>query len=193
TDADGDDLSAAIAAAPSNGTAELNANGSFTYTPNSGFSGDDSFTYTADDGNGGTAEATVTVTVEGDTTPPPPVNTAPEAGDDSYSTAFDTALTIAADAGVLSTDSDADGDTLTAALAAGPANGSVEVSGDGSFVYTPNAGFSGDDSFTYTADDGNGGTAEATVTVTVEGDTTPPPPVNTAPEAGDDSYSTAFD
>jgi len=187
TDADGDDLTAAIASGPSNGTVDLSDNGSFVYTPDAGFSGDDSFTYTADDGNGGTDEATVTVTVEA---APPPVNVAPEAGDDSYTTAFDTALNINANNGVLSTDTDADGDTLTAAIATGPSNGTVDLSDNGSFVYTPDAGFSGDDSFTYTAADGNGGTDEATVTVTVEA---APPPVNVAPEAGDDSYTTAFD
>ncbi|MGH9177313.1 MAG: Ig-like domain-containing protein, partial [Acidimicrobiales bacterium] len=41
----------------------LNADGSFTYTPEAGFSGTDSFTYTASDGNGGTDTATVTITV----------------------------------------------------------------------------------------------------------------------------------
>ena len=43
----------------------LNADGSFTYTPTAGFTGIDSFTYTADDGQGGTANATVTIDVQG--------------------------------------------------------------------------------------------------------------------------------
>ena len=42
---------------------------------------------------------------------------------------------------------------LTAKVASGPANGTVALSANGSFVYTPNAGFAGSDSFTYTAND----------------------------------------
>ena len=34
-----------VVANPTNGTLTLNANGSFTYTPNAGFSGIDTFTY----------------------------------------------------------------------------------------------------------------------------------------------------
>ena len=47
------------------------------------------------------------------------------------------------------------------------ANGSLTLNADGSFVYTPNAGFCGTDSFTYTATDGHATSAPATVTITV--------------------------
>ncbi|MEM9002166.1 MAG: Ig-like domain-containing protein [Cyanobacteria bacterium P01_F01_bin.86] len=171
TDADGDTLTAAIATGPSSGTVTLNDDGSFTYTPDAGFSGDDSFTYTVSDGNGGTDTATVTVTV-GDAPPPP--NTAPVADDDSYSTGFETALTVDAASGVLDGDTDVDGDTLTAAIATDPSSGTVTLNDDGSFTYTPDAGFSGDDSFTYTVSDGNGGTDTATVNVVVEESVTEP-------------------
>ena len=72
-------------------------------------------------------------------------------------------------------------------LATGPANGSVVVNLDGSFTYTPTAGFSGPDSFTYTLTDSDGNTsAPATVSLqvlancngnawSVTGGTTPPP------------------
>jgi len=63
TDVDGDPLTAVLETAPSNGTATLNDDGSFTYTPKLNFSGTDSFTYTVSDGNGGTDTATVTITV----------------------------------------------------------------------------------------------------------------------------------
>ena len=71
-------------------------------------------------------------------------------------------------AGLLSNDSDPDGDSLSTSLASGPANGSVTVNADGSFRYTPNSGYNGADSFTYTANDGNGGSATATVGIIVE-------------------------
>ena len=56
---------------------------------------------------------------------------------------------------------------LTATLAAGPADGVVTLYTDGTFTYTPAAGYTGPDSFTYTARDGNGGTATGTVSVSV--------------------------
>jgi hypothetical protein len=46
-----------------NGTAEVNADGTVTYTPNTGFTGEDNFVYTVEDGLGGSAEATVTIMV----------------------------------------------------------------------------------------------------------------------------------
>jgi VCBS repeat-containing protein len=52
---------------PAHGTLSLNSNGTFTYTPNAGFSGTDSFTYTVTDSddpnNPKSATATVTITV----------------------------------------------------------------------------------------------------------------------------------
>jgi N-acetylneuraminic acid mutarotase len=64
SDPDGDPLTAVLAVGPANGsTTVVNADGSFTYTPNVGFSGVDIFTYTVDDGQGGTATGTVTIIV----------------------------------------------------------------------------------------------------------------------------------
>ncbi|MCF6207109.1 MAG: Ig-like domain-containing protein, partial [Sulfurovum sp.] len=48
---------------PANGTLALNSDGSFTYTPNPGFSGTDSFNYTITDASGTTSSTTVTITV----------------------------------------------------------------------------------------------------------------------------------
>jgi len=49
---------------PTNGTLLLDSNGSFIYTPNSKFVGDDSFRYTVVDTHGVEANATVSITVE---------------------------------------------------------------------------------------------------------------------------------
>ena len=55
---------------------------------------------------------------------------------------------------MLANDTDADGDPLTATLVSGPANGTLTLNADGSFVYTPNANFNGTDTFTYSVSDG---------------------------------------
>lgn len=66
TDIDGDDLEFALDTEPGKGVAEVNADGSYTYTPNANFSGSDSFVVSVSDGVA-TVKQTITVTVnEGD-------------------------------------------------------------------------------------------------------------------------------
>ena len=74
---------------------------------------------------------------------------------------------------VLANDSDADGDPLTIASVSVPAHGSAAVVG-ANVTYTPAADFRGEDSFTYTIVDGRGGSATATVHVTVGAPNQPP-------------------
>src|SRR6056297_2097412 len=113
-------------------------------------------------------------------------NQAPVAVDDAFSTDEDTSLNIAAP-GVLSNDSDAELDPITAVLDAGPANAvSFNLNADGSFDYVPNADFNGSDSFTYFANDGQADSAAATVTITVNA-------INDAPVAVDDVATTNED
>src|SRR5262249_56237002 len=50
SDVDGDALSAALVSGPAHGSLTLNADGSFTYTPNANYNGPDSFSYKANDG-----------------------------------------------------------------------------------------------------------------------------------------------
>ena len=81
-------------------------------------------------------------------------NTAPIALPDIYSTTQDSSLEIIG-TGVLSNDSDAQFDPLTAEINTASSHGSVILNPNGSFRYTPSAGYSGIDSFTYHASDGN--------------------------------------
>ena len=176
TDAEGDVLTAVLVVGPAHGTLTFNTDGSFTYTPNAGYSGTDSFTYAANDGTLDSEVATVTLTVTAT-----PVNTAPVAGADGYSVERRHDPDRAAP-GVLGNDTDAEGDVLTAVLVVGPAHGTLTLNADGSFTYTPNADYSGTDSFTYAANDGTLDSEVATVTLTV----TPPrstPPRSRAPTA----------
>lgn len=101
-------------------------------------------------------------------------NAAPVGGADEYSTNEGQVLEVSAP-GVLTNDTDADGDTLTATGATQPAHGQVEVSANGAFTYTPSAGFSGTDTFTYKASDGTAESPPATVTIDVEASPEPAP------------------
>jgi VCBS repeat-containing protein len=93
-------------------------------------------------------------------------NTAPLAAADSYSTVRDSPLVVAAP-GVLTNDTDAQANPLTAALDATPGHGSVTLNADGGFTYVPAAGYTGADSFTYHANDGSLNSNVATVRLTV--------------------------
>lgn len=65
TDVDGDTLSILGTPTSADGTVTVNPDGTITFTPNPGFTGDATITYEITDGNGGTDTATVTVTVGG--------------------------------------------------------------------------------------------------------------------------------
>ncbi len=95
-------------------------------------------------------------------------NTAPTTTADSYTASQDEILTVAAP-GVLANDTDTEADTLTAILVSQATNGTVNLSSDGSFTYTPNAGYTGADSFTYKSNDGtvDGNTVAVTLDVQV--------------------------
>lgn len=178
SDVEGSALTAQFASAPSHGTVTVNPNGSFTYTPTPDFNGADAFTYLAKDGSAVSSPATVRITVTS-------VSDAPVARADSYATAEDTPLNVAAP-GVLGNDTDADGDLLAAVVVSGPDHGSLQLNPDGSFTYTPSPDYNGPDGFTYRASDGTTVTGPTQVTIDVES-------VNDQPVAANDNYSTDED
>ncbi|HEY2660316.1 MAG TPA: Ig-like domain-containing protein, partial [Caulobacteraceae bacterium] len=189
-DHNGQSLTAALAAngGPAHGTLVLNADGSFTYTPNAGYAGTDSFTYIASDSLSTGTPTKVTLNVAAGT----PVTQAA-----SYAVLAGQALAENAAHGVLAGDADTNGLSLTASLATngGPAHGALALNADGSFTYTPNAGFSGTDSFTYIASDSLSAAAPTTVTLTVgaASTTSTVSVVPTAPLAVADTYVAAGD
>ena len=158
-DPDGDNLHTVLGSAPGHGTLTLDADGSFVYVPAADYHGTDSFTYRASDGTLESNQATVTITITA-------TNDGPTAAGEAYTTAEDTALTVAA-LGVLGNDSDPDGDPLTAVLVTGPGHGTLALNANGSFTYSPAANFTGSDSFTYRASDGSFDSNPATVTIIV--------------------------
>ncbi len=157
--ADGDTLSIASVGTPAHGKA-LIVLGKIRYTPDANYSGTDSFVYTVSDGKGGTADATVSVTVNN-------VNDAPVAKPDTATAREDIAATI----NVLSNDFDVDtavntSEHISLLSSTNGSHGTTAIS-DGMIVYTPAANFNGTDTFTYTIEDNSRLTAEATVTVVV--------------------------
>lgn len=115
------------------------------------------------------------------TTASTPVGAAPTAIDDAYATDANTGIGVSAGIGVLANDTDPGGFALTAHRAGGtgPANGTVTLNPDGSFLYTPNTGYTGVDTFTYRAYNGTAYSGWATVRMTVG-----TPTANRAPVLG---------
>ena len=105
-----------------------------------------------------------------------PPNRAPDAAGDAFTLAPDTGLTFSA-ADLLANDSDPDGDALSVSALAAPANGTLVANGDGSWTYTPTAGFSGTDSLAYTVTDGSL-TDTATISIEVAGPSEPVDPTD---------------
>jgi Ca2+-binding RTX toxin-like protein len=91
------------------------------------------------------------------------VNEAPIANNDSATTTDILPVTI----NVLANDSDPDNDTLSISSFTNASKGTVVKNADNTLTYTPISGSTGADSFAYTASDGKGGTASATVSLTV--------------------------
>lgn len=147
----------------SNGKVVMNADGTFTYTPNKDFSGTDTFMYSAIDSvDAKKYSAVVTLNVSF-------VNDNPIASADAYSNAVSTTITVDPEHGVLGNDSDPDGDTLTAVIDGVPPGG-LTLNADGSFTYSGGVSTT----FSYRASDSTLTSDPVTVTLTV----TPPSGAN---------------
>jgi hypothetical protein len=85
----------------------------------------------------------------------------------TYVTPEDTPLIATAANGVRSGASDPDGLDLAATQVTGPAHGSLDLKADGSFTYTPTAGFIGADSFEFRLSNYQGRSDTATANITI--------------------------
>lgn len=106
-----------------------------------------------------------------------PDDVPPVAAKDTYVTEVETLLTVDAANGILANDAEYDLEPMTVELplVSEPMNGQLTMNVDGSFTYTPDAGFSGVDFFRYQALDGSGNASPriATVEITVTGGVKP--------------------
>ena len=176
-DPDGETITVtAITDAADHGAFSAQADGSFSYTPNAGFTGTDAFEYQMEDDSGNLSDP-VTVTLQVIKGNRDPVGIA-----DEYAAIENTTLSITAP-GFLANDIDPDGETITVtAITDAADHGAFSAQADGSFSYTPNAGFTGSDAFVYQMQDNSGNlSGEITVEIIVYLINEPP-----AAQTGDD-------
>jgi VCBS repeat-containing protein len=177
SDIESDPLTFAKASDPSHGTVTVNADGTYTYTPQLDYRGPDSFTFRANDGTANSAPGTVSITVND-------VNDTPAAASDSASTNEDTAVTV----NVVANDSGLGDTPVVVAIVEGnldAAEGTASASG-GSITFMPAPDRTAAVSFDYTVTDLDGQVATATVTVTIN-------PVDDLPVAAPDMATTLED
>lgn len=172
---------------PQYGSVSIGNNGVFTYTPLLNYSGIDSFQYSVSNIYGLFDSAWVYISVV-QPSAPGSSNKPPLVQNDAAITF--TNVPVAGD--VASNDIDPDGDTLTYVVVTQPVNGSITLQSDGTFIYTPNNGYSGNDKVVYMAcDEGMpvASCASGVLIITVKNDPSGPG-INDAPIANDDVAAT---
>jgi VCBS repeat-containing protein len=172
TDASGSALTFTLDVAPAGMSIDASA-GLITWTPTAAQIGPNAVTVRVTNAAGLSSLQSFTITVAS-------LNQPPVAADDAYTILQGMSLAMSAP-GVLANDSDPNATAITAVLVAGPAHGTLTLSANGSFIYTPTASYSGADTFTYRAYDGSLYSNVATVRLTITPDR--------APLAANDSYT----
>jgi|GEM_PF-866290 len=125
--------------APNNGSVTVNTNGTFTYTPVSGFSGYDTVVVTACNTlivPTACSNDTIFITVH------------PDVNNEVYSTPQDSIII-----GAMAGNDSGTGLTYGTTPVDGPDNGTITVNADGTFTYTPNSGYTGADTVVVTVCD----------------------------------------
>jgi len=153
----GSELTCTLVSGASHGVLALNPDGSFTYTPNTDYVGEDSFIYQSGTDGLVSNPATVILSV---------TNGRPVANDDFY-TAEPGQLLQVDPPGVLANDNDPENESLTIVLEKPPDFGALSIQQDGSFSYQPEQGFTGLATFTYYVDDGEKTSKSAQVQIDV--------------------------
>lgn len=144
---------------PQHGVVNVTQRGEAVYLPEPGFVGEDSFQYQLVLGEWKSNVAVVSLHVQSSS-----AQVAPIARADAY-TVFHEELSVAADQGVLANDVVVE--ATSAVLKSSPGHGAIELAGDGSFTYRPDAGFVGEDAFEYYLDEQGVQSAEVQVSLTV--------------------------
>jgi len=169
----GNPLTATLGTGPSHASSfTLNPDGSYSYTPEPGYVGDDTFTYTATADGTTSSPVLVTITMN---------NNLPTATDQTTTTHMGVLLNNTLQGSI----SDPDSDPLTTSLVTDVTNGTLTLNPDGTYSYQPSAGYVGPDSFTYSVVDPETGATPAQATVTIN-------MTNTLPALADDVARTTI-
>lgn len=171
TDVDNATLTFTALTTALNGSFVLNIDGSYTYTPDQLFSGEEVIEYQACDGLGACDNAVLTITVINN-------NAAPVAINDSFSNLEDFVL----NGNVALNDTDENPGSLVFTLVSSTTNGTLVFNSNGTFVYTPATHFNGVDQFTYNVCDMFGECDQAIASIQIL-------PVDDAPIILNDSYN----
>jgi len=207
TDGDGDSLTATLLRGPDHGALEFNPDGTFEYTPDPDYHGEDSFVYQASDGLFLSAPTEVSITVNA-------VNDAPLAGDDQFEIGEGESIV---DGLLLGNDSDVEGDAFRLTTVNGAAfspgaisltsqegravtvtlSGSDEIpllSFDAAGLFDSLAeGETDNISFTYGLEDDAGAVDEAVVTVLINGENDAPTDENERISVSEDGPAISVD
>ncbi|MEP0984745.1 Ig-like domain-containing protein [Ekhidna sp.] len=161
----GNGISAELVSDVSFGSLTLNADGSFTYVHDGSETTSDSFDYRTTNGSESGNTVTVTLNIN-------PINDSPVANPDVYSFEEGSSNSVSIALGVLSNDSDPEGDNLDAILVSDVSNGMLTLRLDGSFDYVHDGSETTEDTFTYMVNDGtvDGNTTTVSITITAGND-----------------------
>lgn len=171
-DSEGTPLQAVLKEDVENGTLVLNTDGSFSYTHTNANASSDSFIYAASDGDKESNSIEVRISIQDANAGP---NNAPVAVADEIivSTGGNASVLTNGNVSVLQNDTDADGDSLVAILIQEPMHGSLSFAADGTFQYQHDGGADLSDSFEYAAFDGSEISNAATVSISIESNSSP--------------------
>jgi uncharacterized repeat protein (TIGR01451 family) len=153
---------------PLHGSISISSTGAFTYTPSTGYVGKDSVYYEACNASSVCDNAYIVINITGP---------APVAVRDPYSLTVNTSVS----GNILTNDTPTGGLTVKISPFPTPLHGSLTLSTNGTFTYTPQTGYIGKDSVQYQACNGNNVCATAYAVFTITGPT---------PLAVRDTYST---
>ncbi|MBL4613971.1 MAG: cadherin-like domain-containing protein [Magnetovibrio sp.] len=171
---DNDSLTYASGTGPANGTLVVNADGTFTYTPNANYNGTDSFGVTVSDGTN-TVTKTISVTVDA-------ANDSPVAGGSLSNTMTQGGVIALSATHLNATDIDNIDSGLVYTVSAVPANGSLTLNGSalanggtftqadvvaGYVTYSHDGSVTTTDAFTFSVSDGTSSSSATTLNLTV--------------------------
>ena len=143
-----------ITSAATSGTATINTNGAWTYTPNANYHGTDQFTITITDADNFTTTQVITLTVT--SVDDAPVITGDISGIDAQNNVINGTINV--------TDNDG---AVTLAITTNPVSGTATLDNNGVWIYTPNTDFHGTDKFTVTITDAENFTATQDINLAV--------------------------